>query len=143
MCPTTSRTRHPSHSDGRSQSAASREWRYVERSAFSSSCRRRWSIVAFPIRPFYPARGTTTVAGMAERVEADVCIVGAGYAGLTTARRLAQAGQTVAVLEARDRVGGRIWTEQLGSGATVDRGGGWLAPKHDAAHALAAEMGVA
>ena len=79
---------------------------------------------------------------MAERVEADVCIVGAGYAGLTTARRLVQAGKTVAVLEARDRVGGRIWTQQLDSGATVDRGGGWLAPKHDAAHALAAEMGV-
>jgi monoamine oxidase len=80
---------------------------------------------------------------MPERVEADVCIVGAGYAGLTTARRLVQAGKTVAVLEARDRVGGRIWTQQLDSGATVDRGGGWLAPKHDAAHALAAEMGVA
>ena len=79
---------------------------------------------------------------MPERVEADVCIVGAGYAGLTTARRLTQAGKTVAVLEARDRVGGRIWTQQLDSGATVDRGGGWLAPKHDAAHALAREMGV-
>ena len=79
---------------------------------------------------------------MAERVEADVCIVGAGYAGLTAARRLTQAGQTVAVLEARDRVGGRVWTQQLASGATVDRGGGWLAPKHDAAHALAAEMGA-
>ena len=72
---------------------------------------------------------------MPERVEADVCIVGAGYAGLTAARRLTQAGKTVAVLEARDRVGGRIWTQQLDSGATVDRGGGWLAPKHDAAHA--------
>ena len=79
---------------------------------------------------------------MPERVEADVCIVGAGYAGLTAARRLTQAGKAVAVLEARDRVGGRIWTHQLDSGATVDRGGGWLAPKHDAAHALAAEMGV-
>ena len=46
------------------------------------------------------------------------------------------------VLEARDRVGGRIWTQERESGVTVDRGGGWLAPKHDAAHALAAEMGV-
>ncbi|MFL6205893.1 MAG: flavin monoamine oxidase family protein [Acidimicrobiales bacterium] len=80
---------------------------------------------------------------MPERVEADVCVVGAGYAGLTTARRLTQAGKTVAVLEARDRVGGRIWTQQLASGATVDRGGGWLGPKHDAAHALVAEMGAA
>ena len=79
---------------------------------------------------------------MPERVEADVCIVGAGYAGLTAARRLTQAGLTVAVLEARDRVGGRVWTQDLESGASVDRGGGWLAPKHEAAHALAAEMGV-
>jgi monoamine oxidase len=97
--------------------------------------------------PFYRlprvrSAATATVAAMQERVEADVCIVGAGYAGLTAARRLTQVGKTVAVLEARDRVGGRIWTQDLASGATVDRGGGWLAPKHDAAHGLAAEMGV-
>ena len=49
---------------------------------------------------------------MAVRVDADVCVVGAGYAGLTAARRLTQAGQTVVVVEARDRVGGRVWTEQ-------------------------------
>lgn len=45
---------------------------------------------------------------MPERIDADVCVVGAGYAGLTAARRLRQHGKTVAVLEARDRVGGRI-----------------------------------
>ena len=50
---------------------------------------------------------------MAERVDADVCVVGAGYAGLTAARRLAGAGRSVIVLEARDRVGGRIWTQVL------------------------------
>ena len=50
---------------------------------------------------------------MPERIDADVCVVGAGYAGLTAARRLSQGGTSVVVLEARDRVGGRIWTEQL------------------------------
>jgi monoamine oxidase len=79
---------------------------------------------------------------MAERIDADVCIVGAGYAGLTAARRLRQAGRTVAVLEARDRVGGRIWTEIRANGTPVDRGGAWLAPFHDRAFALAAEVGV-
>ncbi|HTY17545.1 MAG TPA: FAD-dependent oxidoreductase, partial [Myxococcota bacterium] len=79
---------------------------------------------------------------MSERLECDVCVVGAGYAGLTAALRLTQAGQSVVVLEARDRVGGRIWTQPLADGTPVDRGGGWLGPRHDAIHALAREMGV-
>ena len=80
---------------------------------------------------------------MPERIDADVCVVGAGYAGLTTARRLHQSGKSVAVLEARDRIGGRIWTQQLADGTPVDRGGAWLAPKHDAMFGLADEVGVA
>jgi monoamine oxidase len=56
---------------------------------------------------------------MPERLDPDVCVVGAGYAGLTAARRLSQAGKSVVVLEARDRVGGRIWTQQLSDGAPV------------------------
>jgi len=77
-----------------------------------------------------------------ERIEADVCIVGAGYAGLTAALRLHQAGKSVVVLEARDRIGGRIWTQPLADGTPIDRGGGWLAPKHEAMFKLAAEFGV-
>jgi monoamine oxidase len=76
------------------------------------------------------------------RVDADVCVVGAGYAGLTAARRLRQGGTTVVVLEARDRVGGRIWTHQLPDGSAVDRGGAWLAPDHGAIFGLAREVGV-
>jgi monoamine oxidase len=79
---------------------------------------------------------------MPERIDVDVCVVGAGYAGLTAARRLSQGGKSVVVVEARDRVGGRIWTHHLSDGSPVDRGGAWLAPRHDAIFGLAREVGV-
>jgi monoamine oxidase len=76
------------------------------------------------------------------RIEADVCVVGAGYAGLTAARRLNQGGRSVAVVESRDRVGGRVWTWQSQSGVPIDIGGTFVGPNHDRLHALAKEMGV-
>jgi monoamine oxidase len=77
-----------------------------------------------------------------ESIEADVCVVGADYAGLTAARRLAQAGRTPVVLEARDRVGGRVWTRHMEDGTALDLGGTWLGPGQDAAYGLARELGV-
>lgn len=55
----------------------------------------------------------------------EVIVVGAGVAGLTTARWLADAGHEVVVLEARDRVGGRVFGADLG-GVRVDMGAAWL-----------------
>ncbi|MCU1449505.1 MAG: aofH 1 [Acidimicrobiales bacterium] len=67
--------------------------------------------------------------------------MGAGYAGLTAARRLAGAGQNVMVLEARDRVGGRVWTQQY-DGFRLDFGGTFLGPEQDAVHKLVSELGL-
>jgi monoamine oxidase len=78
---------------------------------------------------------------MAEQ-ETDFCVVGAGYAGLAAALRISQAGRSVAVIEARDRVGGRVWTQQLDDGSYIDLGGTWLGPTQDRAYALAKELGV-
>jgi monoamine oxidase len=49
-------------------------------------------------------------------------IIGAGMAGLTAARELHDAGQTVTVLEARDRTGGRVYTDQNFAGFPVEFG---------------------
>jgi monoamine oxidase len=75
--------------------------------------------------------------------EADVCVIGAGLAGLTAARRLSQAGRSVVVLEARSRVGGRVWTKTSRDGVPVDMGACFVGPQHERMHALAAEVGVA
>jgi monoamine oxidase len=74
--------------------------------------------------------------------EVDYCVVGAGFAGLTAALRLKQAGRSVALLEARDRVGGRTYTEVLPDGSWVDRGGAWIGPGQDRIYALMSEFGV-
>ena len=72
---------------------------------------------------------------------ADVVIVGAGLAGLTAARLLCRAGRSVIVLEARDRVGGRTWSQPFGD-AVFDVGGQWLGPTQTRMHALVEEFGL-
>lgn len=75
--------------------------------------------------------------------DVDCCVVGAGFAGLTAALRLKQAGHSVALLEARDRVGGRTFTEVLDDGTWIDRGGAWIGPGQDRIKALMTEFGAA
>lgn len=62
---------------------------------------------------------------MATGLDADVVVVGAGVAGLAAARALALGGQRVLVLEARDRIGGRTWTDSS-LGVPVDLGASWI-----------------
>src|SRR5438552_16759382 len=79
--------------------------------------------------------------GTGERRDADVCVVGAGFAGLAAAKRLADAGRDVVVLEARDRVGGRTWNRTLDDGTLLSVGGTWLGVGQDRMLALCRELG--
>src|SRR5215211_6930607 len=74
--------------------------------------------------------------------DADVVVVGAGLAGLAAARETAAAGPSVVVVEARDRVGGRVLNEEIGDGKVVEVGGQWIGPTQDRLAALAGELGV-
>lgn len=75
-----------------------------------------------------------------QTIDRDVVIVGAGPSGLSAARRLVAAGKSVAVLEARDRVGGRTWSDHI-DGAFIEIGGQWISPDQTALKALIAELG--
>lgn len=71
----------------------------------------------------------------------DVVVVGAGLAGLTAARHLVRSGKTVVLLEARDRVGGRVKAGRI-AGHTVDLGGMWVGPSQTHLLALLRQYGV-
>ena len=73
---------------------------------------------------------------------ADVVVVGAGFAGLMAARNIRAAGHSVIVLEARDRVGGRVWNHDLGGGVISERGGTFVGPTQDRLMALAQALAV-
>ncbi len=72
---------------------------------------------------------------------ADVLVIGAGFSGLTAARVLHQAGASVLLLEARDRVGGRIKAGEI-AGLSVDLGGMWQGGGQRRLAALASRYGV-
>jgi monoamine oxidase len=74
-----------------------------------------------------------------------VVVLGAGLAGLAAATRLVEAGHDVTVLEARDRVGGRVWSQPLmtDSGeSVVERGGEFILDGYTAFRGFAADLGL-
>jgi len=74
-----------------------------------------------------------------------VIVVGAGFAGLACADSLVRLGHDVTVLEARDRVGGRVWSQELVPGradTVVERGGEFVLESYDVLRGLAARLGL-
>jgi monoamine oxidase len=72
----------------------------------------------------------------------DVVVVGAGIAGLVAARRIARSGVSVLVVEARDRVGGRVLNHRLRSGGVIEAGGAFVGPTQDHILRLARRLEV-
>lgn len=71
-----------------------------------------------------------------------VVVVGAGLAGLAAARRLSQGDVDVRVVEARDRVGGRVLNHTFDDGTVVEVGGQWVGPTQDHVLRLIADLGL-
>lgn len=74
--------------------------------------------------------------------EVEVAVVGAGFAGLSAAEALIEAGLSVRVLEARPRVGGRVLTRYLPDGTQLDLGGQWIGPSQSNIMALVERYGI-
>ncbi|WP_336662781.1 flavin monoamine oxidase family protein [Leucobacter sp. USHLN154] len=72
----------------------------------------------------------------------DIVIIGAGLAGLTASWELEKLGHRCTVLEAKNRVGGRTWSQRLGNGEITERGGEYIFPTEYPIRRLAAEIGV-
>ena len=76
------------------------------------------------------------------RPKVDVVVVGAGIAGLTAAREVVKAGKSATVLEARNRVGGRVVSKDLGAGKHSERGATFVGPTQDHILAVMKDVGV-
>src|SRR5271163_3554546 len=71
----------------------------------------------------------------------EVVVIGAGMAGLTAARALAEAGLKVLVVEAQDRIGGRILTRHIGDEA-IELGAEFIHGRPPELWALIDEVGI-
>lgn len=93
----------------------------------------KYLIAVIAFHGFYAYSATTKV---------DVAIIGGGLSGLSTAKYLAAAGKSFAILEARDRVGGRVLNANLPGGHAEELGAAYVGPTQDRVLALAKELSL-
>ncbi|HLM70892.1 MAG TPA: FAD-dependent oxidoreductase, partial [Thermoplasmata archaeon] len=87
--------------------------------------------------------GGSFANGAASAPALDAVIVGAGFAGLAAAEKLVQAGLRIRVLEASDRVGGRVWTDfALGKGIPLELGAQMVHGRHVVTHSWLRRFGL-
>ncbi|MEY4606949.1 MAG: hypothetical protein RLY45_1709 [Actinomycetota bacterium] len=89
-----------------------------------------------------PPRSTTASNSPEPTNFVDVVVIGAGLAGLRCAVDLASQGLDVVVVEARHRVGGRVWSHRFANGQVCERGAEFVDGHHAAVLGLAAELGL-
>lgn len=70
-------------------------------------------------------------------------VIGAGFAGLAAADALVESGADVTVIEARDRVGGRVHSRRLANGAVIEMGADFFEADHDVLRGYARRFGLA
>jgi monoamine oxidase len=93
--------------------------------------------------------GSTALVGAAkesssrESLQVDVVVVGAGFSGLAAAGKLNCAGKSFVVLEARDRVGGRVYNQPIDHGEITEGGGTYIGPTQNRMAQLAAQYQIA
>ena len=75
-------------------------------------------------------------------MEAEIAILGAGLTGLNLARRLENAGKEVILIEARTRLGGRIYTKKSANNTSIEMGATWLGSQHSNLLALLDELDI-
>lgn len=79
---------------------------------------------------------------MQENLTTDVVVIGAGLAGLTAAYDLTRRGIAVVVVEASDRIGGRVRDVVLSTGGSAELGAQWVGPEHHELRSLVHELGI-
>lgn len=75
-------------------------------------------------------------------IQTDILIIGGGFSGIAAAAVLERKGVSFRVLEARDRLGGRVFTKHYPEGYYLDLGGQWIGPTQDRMYALVEEHGL-